>query len=63
MSATITHLGIAPKREALVHTINTGERLTDNLRRAMVAYVAAYGIEALKLECQRTVIRECVPQR
>lgn len=60
MSATITPINIAHRREAVMSTINTDDRLTTNLRRAMIAYIAAYGIEALKLEAQRAVINECV---
>lgn len=58
--ATIHLMPVVPRREATTSTLNTGERLTSNLHRAITAYVAAYGVEALDLELKRALIK-CVP--
>lgn len=60
MTATIHPLDIAARREAQLSTINTGDRLRDNLHRAALAYAAAYGVQAMQAEVCRAVIKSAL---
>jgi len=48
---------MVPRRESLLSTINTGERLRDALHRAATAFIAAYGRDAYDKELLRIQIR------
>ncbi len=57
MSATITHLGIAPKREAVISTLRTGSDLDMLLTRAVQAHIVAYGAGPTAALLKREIIK------